>query len=217
MAPQGHDEAAVEPPSNAQPRGANPSCEDRLGAGSAETSGAPAAGASPRGNQSGRSPSNADDGTHHGGGQPRDHSGWHGQSQIKVTVSTVGTASRAMAGGGAGSSCSSRAGAHDIDGSHPSSFSSTGGVDGSGGGGGKGSERQPADAQHTQICYGLTYFSQAMLQNQKMPVSIPQRLFTFLSFGDQHPVRVCAAVWVPWLNVLLSCYTSSTPAGPSLG
>jgi len=45
---------------------------------------------------------------------------------------------------------------------------------GGGGGGENPSRRQPADAQRTRCCRGLTYFSQAMLETGKLPVGAPQ-------------------------------------------
>ena len=60
----------------------------------------------------------------------------------------------------------------DSDGASSSSGPGSGGEAGVGSSrSGRDSGRQPVDSQKTQTCYGLTVFTQTMLESKKMPVS----------------------------------------------
>lgn len=67
----------------------------------------------------------------------------------------------------------------------------SGGEEGIGGGrGGEGSGHQPADGQKTHVCYGLTIFTQAMLESKKMPVRAVCIIQSKASAAKHAPARL---------------------------
>lgn len=101
-----------------------------------------------------------------------------------VTVSSTVVDGKAGSGAGAGGGDGSIENG-GISGGGAGTGGSNGGVPSSRGAGGGAGRSQPADRQQARCCRGLTYFSQAMLDTGKLPVSVnDQQMDNILSFSS---------------------------------